>query len=173
MKPYLLSLVIGLLVGAIYALLNAQPPAPPVIRFSRREALASTLLVALPNLAFESSPMPDLFLANAKITTLDRNKPVAQALGVRGGRLPAVGTEAKVRAAESTDAVVIARERRLISGLIDSHTRPAAAPTAGKYGCATGCAVHGHEHAAAVQTAPPPRDLPSFWGALRCACWAV
>jgi XapX domain-containing protein len=28
MKPYLLSLAIGLLVGAIYALLNWQPPAP-------------------------------------------------------------------------------------------------------------------------------------------------
>lgn len=124
MKPYFLSLVIGLLVGAIYALLNAQPPAPPVIRFSRREALASTALPALPNLAFESSPMPDLFLANAKITTLDRNKPVAQALGVRGGTLPAVGTEAKVRAAASPDAVVIdARGRRLIPGPIDSHTR--------------------------------------------------
>jgi hypothetical protein len=124
MKPYLLSLVIGPLVGAIYALLNWQPPAPPVISFSRREALASTLLVALPNLAFESSPIPDLFLVNAKITTLHRNKPVAQALGVRGGKFPAVGTEAKVRAAASPDAVVIdARERRLIPGQIDSHTR--------------------------------------------------
>lgn len=31
MKPYLLSLGAGLLVGAIYALLNVRSPAPPVI----------------------------------------------------------------------------------------------------------------------------------------------
>jgi XapX domain-containing protein len=29
MKPYLLSLAAGLLVGAIYALLNVRSPAPP------------------------------------------------------------------------------------------------------------------------------------------------
>lgn len=31
MKPYLLSLGAGLLVGALYALLNVRSPAPPVI----------------------------------------------------------------------------------------------------------------------------------------------
>ncbi len=31
MKPYLLSLAIGLLVGAIYAMLNVRSPAPPAI----------------------------------------------------------------------------------------------------------------------------------------------
>lgn len=31
MKPYLLSLGVGLLVGAIYALLNVRSPAPPII----------------------------------------------------------------------------------------------------------------------------------------------
>ena len=31
MKPYLLSLAAGLLVGVIYALLNVRSPAPPVI----------------------------------------------------------------------------------------------------------------------------------------------
>ncbi|GAC1627131.1 MAG: XapX domain-containing protein [Nevskia sp.] len=31
MKPYLLSLGIGLLVGGIYALFNVRSPAPPVI----------------------------------------------------------------------------------------------------------------------------------------------
>ncbi|MCU7375256.1 XapX domain-containing protein [Paucibacter sp. O1-1] len=31
MKPYLLSLAIGLLVGVIYALFNVRSPAPPVI----------------------------------------------------------------------------------------------------------------------------------------------
>lgn len=31
MKPYLLSLVIGLLVGAIYSMFGVRSPAPPVI----------------------------------------------------------------------------------------------------------------------------------------------
>jgi len=31
MKPYLLSLAVGLLVGIIYALFNVRSPAPPVI----------------------------------------------------------------------------------------------------------------------------------------------
>ncbi|MCC8687118.1 XapX domain-containing protein [Xanthomonas campestris pv. raphani] len=31
MKPYLLSLGVGLLVGVIYSLLNVRSPAPPVI----------------------------------------------------------------------------------------------------------------------------------------------
>lgn len=53
------------------------------------------------------------------------------------------------------------------------YARPEAAATASVCGCATGCAVHGHDHAAAVQSPLPTRDLPSFWGALGCACWAV
>jgi predicted amidohydrolase YtcJ len=40
-------------------------------------------------------------------------------------------------------------------------------------GCATGCAVHGHDHATAWSAKLPISDLKSFWGALGCACWAV
>ena len=31
MKPYLISLIVGLLVGGIYGLLNVKSPAPPTI----------------------------------------------------------------------------------------------------------------------------------------------
>ncbi len=31
MKPYLVSLAVGILVGVIYALMNVRSPAPPVI----------------------------------------------------------------------------------------------------------------------------------------------
>jgi XapX domain-containing protein len=31
MKPYLVSLAVGVLVGVVYALLNVRSPAPPVI----------------------------------------------------------------------------------------------------------------------------------------------
>jgi hypothetical protein len=40
-------------------------------------------------------------------------------------------------------------------------------------GCATVCAVHGHDHARAWSGRLPVADLKSFWGALGCACWAV
>jgi hypothetical protein len=40
-------------------------------------------------------------------------------------------------------------------------------------GCANDCAVHGHDHAAALGARVPAFDARSFWGALGCACWAV
>ena len=40
-------------------------------------------------------------------------------------------------------------------------------------GCASACAVHGHDHAAAYASAAPAADVQSFWGALGCGCWAV
>lgn len=40
-------------------------------------------------------------------------------------------------------------------------------------GCKSGCAVHGHDHAAALGAAVPVADARSFWGAFGCGCWAV
>ncbi len=40
-------------------------------------------------------------------------------------------------------------------------------------GCASACAVHGHDHARAWASDAPASDLRSFWGALGCACWMV
>ena len=40
-------------------------------------------------------------------------------------------------------------------------------------GCASGCGVHGHDHAKSWGASLPVGDLKSFWGALGCACWAV
>ena len=64
----------------------------------------------------------DLIIANAKVTTLDRANPVAEAVLIRDGRFLAVGSEPEVRAAAAPDATIIdAKGRRLIPGLIDSH----------------------------------------------------
>jgi hypothetical protein len=66
--------------------------------------------------------MSDLIIVNAKVTTLDRRKPEAQAVAIRDGLFLAVGTEAEVRAAAAPGAKVIdGKQRRLIPGLIDSH----------------------------------------------------
>lgn len=40
-------------------------------------------------------------------------------------------------------------------------------------GCASSCAVHGHDHMRAWSGNAPTSDLKGFWGALGCACWAV
>jgi predicted amidohydrolase YtcJ len=40
-------------------------------------------------------------------------------------------------------------------------------------GCASACAVHGHDHMRAWSGNAPTSDLKGFWGALGCACWAV
>ncbi|OJW69155.1 MAG: amidohydrolase [Sphingomonadales bacterium 63-6] len=64
----------------------------------------------------------DLVLINAKVTTLDRENPQAQAVAIRNGKFLAVGTEQEVRAAAAPNARIIdAGGRRLIPGLIDSH----------------------------------------------------
>jgi len=66
--------------------------------------------------------MTDLVIVNAKVTTLDRANPVAQAVAIRDGTFLKVGSEAEVRAAVDPDAAMIdAGGRRVIPGLIDSH----------------------------------------------------
>ncbi|MDY7228039.1 amidohydrolase [Hyalangium rubrum] len=66
--------------------------------------------------------MADTLILHAKITTLDRANPTAEAVAIRDGRFLVVGDEATVRAAASPNATVIdAKGRRLIPGLIDSH----------------------------------------------------
>ncbi|MDX5984272.1 amidohydrolase [Sphingomonas echinoides] len=66
-------------------------------------------------------PATDLILVNAKVTTLDRANPEAQAIAIRDGRFLAVGSEAEVRAAAPHASVIDAKGRRIIPGLIDSH----------------------------------------------------
>ncbi len=40
-------------------------------------------------------------------------------------------------------------------------------------GCASACAMHGHDHGIAWNNPIPARDLKSFWGALGCSCFAI
>ena len=39
--------------------------------------------------------------------------------------------------------------------------------------CASGCGLHGHDHARAWASQAPASDLQGFFGALGCSCWAV
>lgn len=65
---------------------------------------------------------PELIIVNALVTTLDRQNPSASAVAIRNGRFLAVGTEAEIRAAAPEARIIDAKGRRLIPGLIDSHT---------------------------------------------------
>ncbi|WP_409574488.1 amidohydrolase [Sphingomonas sp. TF3] len=91
---------------------------------TRRQTIAGAAIgtFAAPLFA-RISPMPptDLILVNAKVTTLDRENPQAQAIAIRDGRFLAVGSEAEVRAAAPHASVIDAKGRRIIPGLIDSH----------------------------------------------------
>jgi predicted amidohydrolase YtcJ len=64
----------------------------------------------------------DLIIVNAKVTTIDRQNPSARAIAMRDGRFLFVGTEGEARAAAPDAAVIDAKGRRVIPGLIDSHT---------------------------------------------------
>jgi len=61
------------------------------VKFTRRETVGAALL-AYPAHAFGGPAMTDLILVNAKVTTLDRANPTAQAVTIRDGRVLAVAT---------------------------------------------------------------------------------
>ncbi|MDQ0509831.1 amidohydrolase [Ancylobacter amanitiformis] len=64
----------------------------------------------------------DLILLNAKVTTLDRANPQAEAVAVTGGRIHLAGPAAEVMALAGPKTQVIdVGGRRVIPGLIDSH----------------------------------------------------
>ena len=68
------------------------------------------------------SPAADLLIVNARVYTVDRERPEAQALAVRGDRLVAVGTTNDVLALRGDATQVIdAGGRAVIPGLQDAH----------------------------------------------------
>ncbi|MGV6873761.1 amidohydrolase [Pseudochelatococcus sp. B33] len=94
---------------------------------TRRQTIAGAAAAALaaPFRAHATeSPMSgnDLILVNAKVTTLDRLNPATEAIAIRDGRFLAVGTEGEVRAAAPEAEIIDVKGRRVIPGLIDSHT---------------------------------------------------
>ena len=104
-------------------------PARPARRFSldrRRFLTASAALgaTAASGVAAQTTePTAERIVGNARITTMDPDRPEATALAARDGLFVAVGSEqdvARFRGAFTT--VIDAQGRRLIPGLNDSHT---------------------------------------------------
>ncbi len=71
----------------------------------------------------QSKPAADLIITNAKVWTVDKANPTAQAVAVLGERIVAVGSNADVAAWQgSATKVVDADGKLLLPGFNDSHT---------------------------------------------------
>lgn len=67
--------------------------------------------------------MTDLIIRGARIATMDRAGPAAQAIAIAGTTIAAIGSDAEVMAlATPATRVIDAGGARMIPGLIDSHT---------------------------------------------------
>jgi predicted amidohydrolase YtcJ len=66
---------------------------------------------------------PDIILYNARVRTMDPSKPSAEAIAIKGNLLQAVGTDAEIRALQTTNTQMIdLGGRAVVPGLIDNHS---------------------------------------------------
>ncbi len=80
------------------------------------------LFTPLPFLAAQSQPAADLIIRNAKIWTVDKSHPTAQAVAVLGDRIVAVGSNDEIEAWRGARTrVVDASGKLLLPGFNDSH----------------------------------------------------
>ncbi len=83
--------------------------------------LLSTLVISRPGAA-QSKPAADLIVTNAKIWTVDKSLPTAEAVAVLGERIVAVGSNADVDLWRGPDTRVIdAGGKLLLPGFNDAH----------------------------------------------------
>ena len=87
----------------------------------RRASLACLLISASASLGAQQ-PRADLILINGRVLTVDPADRVAQALGISGNRIVAVGTNAEVERAAAPNAKRIDLAGRAVTpGLLDAH----------------------------------------------------
>ncbi len=95
--------------------------------FSLRSPLALPLAIALAaSLPLVTRPAraqaPDLIVTNARIYTVDQNRPVVDAMAIRDGRIVATGPSRLIGAMKGASTQVIDLEgRTVIPGMIDAH----------------------------------------------------
>jgi predicted amidohydrolase YtcJ len=85
-------------------------------------AIALLSCVVATNLLAQSKPTADLIITNAKVWTVDKTHPAAQAVAVVGDRIIAVGSNAEVEVLRGTATKVIdAGGKLLLPGFNDAH----------------------------------------------------
>src|SRR5712692_2051704 len=84
--------------------------------------ILSLLLAPLPGAYAQSQPAADLIITNAKVWTVDKTHPTAQAVAVLGDRIVAVGSNADIDAWRGASTRVIdAAGKLLLPGFNDAH----------------------------------------------------
>ena len=90
--------------------------------FLKASAAGVTCAVAGGGYAQEKDAPADLILTNGRIATLDKRKPAATAVAIKGGRFVAVGDDKDVLAHQGDKTQVVDLQKRtVIPGLNDSH----------------------------------------------------
>jgi predicted amidohydrolase YtcJ len=106
------------------------PEEEEAMKISRRNILvaggSTAMIVMASPWSWAQSPeaptSPDLIVHNAKVTTLQSDRPEAEAFAVRGERIVAVGGEADImRLRTDNTRIIDSGGRRVIPGLNDSH----------------------------------------------------
>ena len=93
--------------------------------FARREFLAGALALGSGASAYAQSRNAgsnDLLLVNGRVGTMDRARPRAEAVVVRGGRIAFVGSNGEAREAGKGLPVTDLEGRMLLPGFIEGHT---------------------------------------------------
>jgi predicted amidohydrolase YtcJ len=90
--------------------------------FLKASVAGMTCTVASGGYAQEKDTPADLILTNGRIATLDKRKPVATAVAIKGSRFVAVGDDKDVLAHRGDKTQVVdLKKRTVIPGLNDSH----------------------------------------------------
>lgn len=77
----------------------------------------------------ETTPPADTIVVNARIYTVNKVQPWAQALAVRQGKIVAVGTDQQIKSLQGPKTKVIdATTRMVLPGLVDAHMHMALEP---------------------------------------------
>jgi predicted amidohydrolase YtcJ len=108
-------------------------------RFSRRKFLGASAVLPLGfGLSGSASAQDgslsgaaDMIVTGAKIITMDRYEPLAEAIAVRGSRILAIGTNEKImHFANASTTRIDASGMTMTPGFIDAHSHPLMADTA-------------------------------------------
>jgi len=109
--------------------MGAATPDPERRQMLRAAAAMGIGVLAGPAFSQSADPSreaPDLILYNGRLTTLERGTENATAIAMKGGLIAAVGSDEDVRRlADGATRLIDLQRRRVIPGLVDSHTHVA------------------------------------------------
>ena len=100
---------------------GSSSPSPIGVLMKRFSALVAVALAG-PAISPAQAQAPDLIVTNARIYTVDQNRPVVDAMAIRDGRIIATGPSRLVAAMKGASTRVLDLEgRTVIPGMIDAH----------------------------------------------------